>query len=419
VSRGAADQHAFSVHQTAPREFLAIGIPSFGMVHLFFTARLLNLRIPMNTTIRWFYVIGKEVGDARNEIVARALEADGSDMRCKAVFFLDDDVLFHPDVLKRLLSHRRPIVSGLYYTKTAEPTPLALHDEGHGTAYDWTPGEVIDVAGHGMGLTLIDADVFRRLRDEQDLGVDAVRLPALVPHDARRAADAAGTSRRASTTRPRTCTSSRARGRSAISPPSTPPRPRSPGTSTRSAASATRWRSGRNGHRPGGSPGRRRRVRSSGRGAYEPTARHGDLDLLELSHAAEAQGREVPLLPRRRAPRVIAIASKSVSLDDVRSSVRTLQDRHAPMLDAFHSLSYHSYTWSMTTWMGVPLLKHPCDLFALQEIVASIRPALIIETGTAFGGSALYLAHLCDLLGHGQVLTIDLEPAPSLPRIRA
>jgi cephalosporin hydroxylase len=112
---------------------------------------------------------------------------------------------------------------------------------------------------------------------------------------------------------------------------------------------------------------------------------------------------------------VIAIASKSVSLDDVRSSVRTLQDRHAPMLDAFHSLSYHSYTWSMTTWMGVPLLKHPCDLFALQEIIASIRPALIIETGTAFGGSALYLAHLCDLLGHGQVLTIDLEPAPSLP----
>jgi hypothetical protein len=49
------------------------------MVHLFFTARLLNLRMPMNTTIRWFYVVGKEVGDARNEIVARALEADGSD----------------------------------------------------------------------------------------------------------------------------------------------------------------------------------------------------------------------------------------------------------------------------------------------------------------------------------------------------
>jgi glycosyltransferase involved in cell wall biosynthesis len=173
MSRGTSDVHDFSVQQTGPREFIAIGIPSFGMVHLFFTARLLNLRIPMNTVIRWCYVIGREVGDARNEIVAKALAADGSEMRCKAILFLDDDVLFHPDVLKRLLSHRRPIVSGLYYTKTAEATPLALYEEGQGTAYGWTPGELLEVAGHGMGLTLIDADVFRRMRDEQDLGVDA------------------------------------------------------------------------------------------------------------------------------------------------------------------------------------------------------------------------------------------------------
>jgi hypothetical protein len=74
MSRGAADVARHSASTTAkPREFLAIGIPSFGMVHLFFMARMLNLRLPMNTTIRWFYVVGKEVGDARNEIVAQAL----------------------------------------------------------------------------------------------------------------------------------------------------------------------------------------------------------------------------------------------------------------------------------------------------------------------------------------------------------
>jgi hypothetical protein len=142
-------------------------------------------------------------------------------MRCKAVFFLDDDVLFHPDVLKKLLSHQRPIVSGLYYTKTAVPTPLALHDEGEGTARGWTPGELIEVAGHGMGCTLIDADVFRRMRDETDLGVDAHGFPRWFRTTRDELADAAG-ARRASTTRPRTCTSSRARGRSAISRRSTP-----------------------------------------------------------------------------------------------------------------------------------------------------------------------------------------------------
>lgn len=112
---------------------------------------------------------------------------------------------------------------------------------------------------------------------------------------------------------------------------------------------------------------------------------------------------------------VIAIQSSRVNPDDVRGHVRAIQQRHRPMLDDFAKLSYGSYTWSMTHWMGVPTLKHPCDLIALQEIVAAVRPALIIETGTAYGGSALYSAHLCDLLGHGQVLTIDLEPAPSLP----
>lgn len=175
MTHGSADTHDISVHATGPREFIAIGIPSFGMVHLFFTARLMNLRMPMNTVTRWIYCIGKEVGDARNEIVAKALAVD--EMRCKAVLFLDDDVLFHPDVLKRLLSHRRPIVSGLYYTKTAEPTPLALYEEGQGTPYGWTPGELLEVAGHGMGLTLIDADVFRRLQAETDLGVDRHGYP--------------------------------------------------------------------------------------------------------------------------------------------------------------------------------------------------------------------------------------------------
>jgi hypothetical protein len=169
-----------SVHATKPREFIAIGIPTFGMVHAFFMARVMNIRMPMNTVIRWIYCVGKEVGDARNEIVAKALASEtASDppMRCKAVFFLDDDVLVHPDVLLKLLSHQRPIVSGLYYTKTSVPTPLALHDEGEGTARAWRPGELLEVAGHGMGCTLIDAEVFRRVRDCIDLGVDAHGYP--------------------------------------------------------------------------------------------------------------------------------------------------------------------------------------------------------------------------------------------------
>lgn len=176
MSRGPSDTHTFSVH-ALQREFVAIGIPSFGMVHLFFAARLLNLRMPMNRVVRWFYVVGKEVGAARNEIVDEALAFDGTDMRCSHVLFLDDDVLFHPESLNQLLSHARPIVSGLYYAKAQVPTPLVLHGESGGIEREWTPGDLVECEGHGMGLTLVEADVFRRLRDETALGTDAYGKP--------------------------------------------------------------------------------------------------------------------------------------------------------------------------------------------------------------------------------------------------
>jgi cephalosporin hydroxylase len=75
--------------------------------------------------------------------------------------------------------------------------------------------------------------------------------------------------------------------------------------------------------------------------------------------------------------------------------------------------------WS--PWLGVRTLKNPLDLWVYQEILFETRPEVIVETGTHRGGSALYLASLCDLLGTGTVVTIDIEPVaddyPSHPRI--
>src|SRR5437763_12942002 len=66
-------------------------------------------------------------------------------------------------------------------------------------------------------------------------------------------------------------------------------------------------------------------------------------------------------------------------------------------------------TWDNTSWLGVPLWKNPLDLWVYQEIVHTVRPALIVETGTYRGGSALYLASLCDLMDHGRIITIDVS----------
>jgi cephalosporin hydroxylase len=88
----------------------------------------------------------------------------------------------------------------------------------------------------------------------------------------------------------------------------------------------------------------------------------------------------------------------------------------------FHKLYYYrrAQTWRNTYWLGTDVLKCPLDLWVYQELLYELRPDWIIETGTAFGGSASYLASLCDALGCGQVLTIDpVERAgrPQHPRI--
>ena len=47
--------------------------------------------------------------------------------------------------------------------------------------------------------------------------------------------------------------------------------------------------------------------------------------------------------------------------------------------------------------------------------VVKTRPDFIVETGTADGGSALYLAMIADMIGHGKVITIDIEHRGPLP----
>lgn len=84
-------------------------------------------------------------------------------------------------------------------------------------------------------------------------------------------------------------------------------------------------------------------------------------------------------------------------------------------VEAFHKLYYDTpkRTWQNTYWMGVPVLKCPLDMWVYQELINEVRPDYIIETGTAFGGSALYMAHVCDQLQKGEVLTVDLRGRPN------
>ena len=79
-------------------------------------------------------------------------------------------------------------------------------------------------------------------------------------------------------------------------------------------------------------------------------------------------------------------------------------------INLFHKHYYESDVWcgGNTTWLGVTSLKCPFDLWILQEILYEKRPDWIIECGTHFGGTSLFLASICDLINTGKVITIDI-----------
>lgn len=79
------------------------------------------------------------------------------------------------------------------------------------------------------------------------------------------------------------------------------------------------------------------------------------------------------------------------------------------IVDKFHWLYYDSGVWKNTYWLGIECLKCPLDLWVYQEIISDLKPDIIIETGTYKGGSALFLASICDLVGKGSIITIDIK----------
>jgi len=80
------------------------------------------------------------------------------------------------------------------------------------------------------------------------------------------------------------------------------------------------------------------------------------------------------------------------------------------IVDKFDTLYYNSGAWIATKWLGVSVQKIVSDLWVYQEIIFELKPDVIIETGTYNGGSALFMASMCDLVKKGKVITIDVSP---------
>jgi cephalosporin hydroxylase len=73
----------------------------------------------------------------------------------------------------------------------------------------------------------------------------------------------------------------------------------------------------------------------------------------------------------------------------------------------YHTLGIHY----RTKWLGISTLENPCDMWAIQEIIAETRPDFIVETGTYKGGGAIYYASILQFVNPaGKVITVDIKP---------
>ena len=66
----------------------------------------------------------------------------------------------------------------------------------------------------------------------------------------------------------------------------------------------------------------------------------------------------------------------------------------------------YPYTFS---WLGFPILQIPEDMVRIQETIFRVKPDVIVETGVAHGGSLIYYASLCKIMGHGRVIGVERD----------
>ncbi len=96
----------------------------------------------------------------------------------------------------------------------------------------------------------------------------------------------------------------------------------------------------------------------------------------------------------------------------------TVNEDPSEIINRFHILYYNCSrrTWKNTFWLGVRAQKCPLDLWIYQEIIHETRPDVIVECGTAEGGTALFLAAICDLVRNGRVITVDVIEDSARPK---
>jgi cephalosporin hydroxylase len=89
-------------------------------------------------------------------------------------------------------------------------------------------------------------------------------------------------------------------------------------------------------------------------------------------------------------------------------------------IDLFNRMCQHKYSYHFD-WLGRPIIQFPQDIVAMQELIWTVQPDLIIETGIAHGGSLVFSASMLALLDMSDAIKsqVNFDPRSSRRKVLA
>ena len=151
------------VDSVEPKKKILIAIPTARNIEVETFKAIYDLEIPQGyqTTFQYFY--GYNIDQVRNLIADWVVK--GFDY----LFSVDSDIAFPPNTLKKLLSHDRDVVSGLYIQRKPGQHILEIYEANdHGGVSNIPYGKLkgrnlVEVQGCGFGCVLVKAEVLKTI----------------------------------------------------------------------------------------------------------------------------------------------------------------------------------------------------------------------------------------------------------------
>lgn len=147
------------------RDLVGIGVPSGDHVHADFSMALAAMTYFGRPNTGFALISGKSsiVTTSRNMIVNEALKAtDKEGNPLQWLLFLDSDMTFPADTLRRLMAHDKDIVGAIYCRRAGNHEPHGIPMDKAVYGKRLTTG-LIEMEKMPTGVLLIKLDVFRRM----------------------------------------------------------------------------------------------------------------------------------------------------------------------------------------------------------------------------------------------------------------